>query len=103
MITYLYRGSLDYKFNYTSIEVSSEDKTKNVRYPREVRLVLDRIRQIREEKGMSLIILAAEADMSKAFLFDIETHKKMPSLMTLHKLSKGLGVPMSAFFEDKEG
>jgi len=52
---------------------------------------------------MSLIILAAEADMSKAFLFDIETHKKMPSLMTLHKLSKGLGVPMSAFFEDKEG
>jgi len=83
--------------------VSSDEGAKKVSYPREVRLVLDRIRRIREAKGMSLITLAAEADMSKAFLFDIETHKKMPSLMTLHKLSKGLGVPMSAFFEDKEG
>jgi len=82
--------------------VSSKEKTNKTHYPREVRLVLDRIRQIREEKGMSLITLAAEAEISKSFLFDIETHQKMPSLMTLHKLSKGLGVPMSALFEEKE-
>ena len=80
----------------------SIDKTNTTHYPREVRLVLDRIRQIRMEKGMSLIALAAEAEISKAFLFDIESQKKMPSLMTLHKLSKGLGVPMRVFFEDKE-
>lgn len=61
---------------------------------------MERIRIIREEKGLSLIALAAEADMSKGFLFDVEKGQKMPSLMTLYKITKGLGVPLKALFED---
>ena len=50
-----------------------------------------RIREIREEKNISRETLAAHAEISTKFLYEIENGKKGISAETLFKISKSLG------------
>jgi transcriptional regulator with XRE-family HTH domain len=67
----------------------------------EVRLA-SRLRQFRIDKGLKLKALAEAAAMSQALLSRMEHHKVSVSIAALERLSKALGVPMSAFFEEND-
>ena len=54
----------------------------------------DRIRVIREEKGLSLRKVAALCDASASLLSQIETSRVDPSLSTLRKIARALDVPV---------
>jgi transcriptional regulator with XRE-family HTH domain len=64
----------------------------------EVEYVLDNIRKIRCEKEMSVVELASQAGIARSYLFYLESHQKIPTLKTMHKLAKALGVTMKDFF-----
>jgi transcriptional regulator with XRE-family HTH domain len=56
-----------------------------------------RITRLREEKGLSLSGLAAAANMSKGYLWNLESGKvkSRPSATTLYGIAQALGVAMS--------
>jgi transcriptional regulator with XRE-family HTH domain len=51
-----------------------------------------RLRQLREERGMSADELADRSGVSRAMIYRIETGKVSPTAVVLNKLSTGLGV-----------
>jgi len=57
-----------------------------------------RIKQIRTEKKMSQINLAAKCDFEKASMSRIESGKTNSTILTLRKISKALEVPVSELF-----
>lgn len=57
-----------------------------------------RIKQIRAEKKMSQINLAAKCDFEKASMSRIESGKTNSTILTLRKISKALDVEMSELF-----
>lgn len=57
-----------------------------------------RIKQIRTEKKMSQINLAAKCDFEKASMSRIESGKTNSTILTLRKISKALEVDMSDLF-----
>lgn len=60
----------------------------------------ERIKILRLEAGLSLPDLAAEARISKSVLFQVETSEAPnPSLETLQKIAKALGVTLAALLE----
>lgn len=61
----------------------------------------EKIKKLREEKGMSLPELAAKSGFSSALLSQIENHMISPPLGTLIKLGQAMDVPIGYFFEDK--
>jgi len=61
--------------------------------------VLNKIHKIRIDKGISIIDLANEADISHSYVFYIESKKKVPTLTVLNKIAKALGVKMKDFFD----
>mgnify|MGYP001431407259 FL=1 len=61
-----------------------------------------RIKELRETKGWSQTKLAKESGLSQSFIHAIETGKKSPTMRSLWKLSKALGVPISEIIEFKE-
>jgi transcriptional regulator with XRE-family HTH domain len=67
--------------------------------------VSERIRQMREEQGLSLRALAERADVSASALSQIEAGQNSPSIATLEKICAALGVPIAALFDegDTEG
>lgn len=60
------------------------------------RLVGGNIRAWRKKGGLTLEALAELAGMDTGFLTHIELGQKMPGLLTLAKIAKGLGVPLAA-------
>ena len=76
---------------YALFRESSVDK--------EVEAVLDRLRKLRTERQISIIELAAEAEISHSYLFYLESKRKVPTLTVLNRLAKALGVSMKDFFE----
>ncbi len=60
----------------------------------------EKIKKLREEKGVSLQEFAEKSGFSSALLSQIENHMVSPPLGTLIKLSKALGVEIGYFFED---
>jgi transcriptional regulator with XRE-family HTH domain len=54
----------------------------------------ERIREIREVRGMSLEKLAAAAEVSKGFLSDLENNKRNASSENLLKLANALGASL---------
>jgi len=54
----------------------------------------DRIREIREAKGMNQDRLAAKAELSKGFLSDIENNKRNPSSDNLLRIANVLGASL---------
>ncbi len=61
----------------------------------------EKIKKLREEKGMSLPELAQKSGFSSALLSQIENHMISPPLGTLIKLGQAMEVPLGYFFEDK--
>ncbi len=57
----------------------------------------DHIRRFREERGLSLSQLAADAGVSKGYLWNLENAQdaRRPSADTLYAIAKALGVTMS--------
>ena len=54
----------------------------------------DRIREVRDVRGMSLDKLAAAAEVSKGFLSDIENNKRNASSENLLKIANALGASL---------
>jgi transcriptional regulator with XRE-family HTH domain len=60
----------------------------------------ERIKILRQEAQLSLPALAEKADISKSVLFQLETSEAPnPSLDTLQKIAKALGVTLAALLE----
>lgn len=76
-----------------------------LREPRENRLELaigHEVRTFRKKLGITVTDLASATGLSLGMLSKIENGNISPSLSTLQALSKGLGVPMTAFFRGFE-
>ncbi len=63
---------------------------------------MQRIRELREEKGLTQVRLAVAADMNPATLNRIEMGKASPNLKTLERLADALGVEVGDFFPKAE-
>ena len=57
-----------------------------------------RIRQLRESRGMTQSQLQARSQVSRSYLSRIESGQMTPSLGTLEKISEALGVGLNRFF-----
>ena len=62
----------------------------------------ERIRQLRNAKGLSQFQLSIEADVTKNHIGRIERAERNTSLVTLNRISSALGVPLHTLFL-KEG
>lgn len=58
-----------------------------------------RIRALRESRGLSLRALAERCELSINAIARIERGENSPTVATLHQLASGLGVPITSFFE----
>ena len=66
-------------------------------------LLGEKIRKLRAAKGWSSGDLAQNSGVSRAYLWQLEKDpKKHPSVQTLERLAKALGVPVTEFIEDSE-
>lgn len=61
-----------------------------------------RIRQARQEVGISGTTLARLIDKSQPYVSDLERSQRTPSLETLRDLAMALGKPLSYFFDEDE-
>jgi len=61
----------------------------------------EKVKKLREEKGMSLAELAERSGFSSALLSQVENHMISPPLGTLIKLARAMDVAIGHFFEDK--
>lgn len=83
-----------------SSQMANNNASKNVRYKRlapdlvswQSQFMRTRVRELRNERGMTGETLAAKAGCSKSYLSEIENGKKYPSGRLLRALAKALGV-----------
>lgn len=61
-----------------------------------------RLKEILEEKNMTLTDLAEKTGIEKGNLSAISNNKKNPTIETLKKIAEALGVKLSDLFEKKE-
>ncbi len=80
-------------------EISS--KLDSVETPKPAMLIGEKIKDIREKKGLSIEDVAKKTGFSKEFLKDIEDGKVSPPLGIIVKLSKALDTMMSTIFDEK--
>lgn len=64
--------------------------------------IADTIKKIRKSKGYTLDQLGRRTGLSKALLSRIENCQVSPPIATLSKISHGLNVPISIFFDVEE-
>jgi transcriptional regulator with XRE-family HTH domain len=60
-----------------------------------------RLRELRQERGMSMRALARASGLSANALSMIERGRTSPSVSTLYKLADAMGVPITAFFRQE--
>jgi transcriptional regulator with XRE-family HTH domain len=70
--------------------------------PQHARAIGEKLREVRQEKKMSLRELAAQADISASMLSQIETGKVFPSVRSLYDIATALGVTVDYFFPEQE-
>ena len=58
----------------------------------------ERLRELRQERGMSMRALARASGLSANALSMIERGRTSPSVSTLYKLSEAMEIPITAFF-----
>ena len=58
-----------------------------------------RLKTLRRRRGLTQEALAARASLSRTYLARLETARQDPTLSTLVKLAKALGVPVSRLLE----
>ncbi|MFO2550741.1 helix-turn-helix domain-containing protein [Alicyclobacillus cycloheptanicus] len=61
----------------------------------------NRLREMRQERGLSLDRLAQLTGVSKPMLGQIERGISSPTIATLWKIAKGFNVPFTSFLEDE--
>ena len=65
----------------------------------EIEKVIENIRRLRTEKKISIVKLSVESGISRSHLYYIETRQTSPTLETLAKIAKVLGVSIKDLFE----
>jgi transcriptional regulator with XRE-family HTH domain len=65
------------------------------------RLVIDNIKRIRKEKGISQEKLDEACNTATSYIGLMEIHKNIPKLSTIERIARALGVDPLALFEDK--
>jgi transcriptional regulator with XRE-family HTH domain len=65
-----------------------------------VKVIGGAIRAVREQKGLTLENLAANADISYQYLSGIETGKENFSIKILEKIARALEMPMAALISN---
>ena len=65
---------------------------------KEVEDVIDKIRNFRKEKNISILNLSLESGISRSHLFYIESKKTIPSLETLAKIAHAMGLKLKDLF-----
>ena len=65
------------------------------------RLVIDNIKRIRKEKGVSQEKLAEACNTATSYIGLMEIYKNVPKLSTIERMAKALNVDPLVFFEDK--
>ena len=69
----------------------------------EMNFVINKIKKIRTDKGISQLELANTANFSQSFLANVESGKKKPSLLTILRIAEALNVNPREFFSDTPG
>ena len=70
--------------------------------------VIEKIKSIRNQKGISQMELSLRSNLSQSFIANIEKGKKQPSVLTLIRIADALDVnpydffPESASFDNRE-
>ena len=64
------------------------------------RLVIDNIKRIRKEKGISQEKLAEACNTATSYIGLIEIYKNVPKLSTIERIANALGVDPLVFFQD---
>ena len=67
------------------------------------RLVGERLRAARRQRGLSVGVLADSAGVGKGSLSEIENGIRNPTLSTLYALAGALGVPLATLIADQPG
>ncbi len=62
----------------------------------------NRIRIQRQKKHLSQEKLAEYSDLHHTYIGQLERGEKTPSIDTLYKIAKGLGIPLTALLQDLE-
>jgi transcriptional regulator with XRE-family HTH domain len=65
---------------------------------RETEEILEKIREKRQEKKLSLLNLANEVGISHSHLYYIESKKVVPSIDVIVKITKALDLPLKNLF-----
>lgn len=60
------------------------------------------IKRLRLEKGWSQKRLAEEAGLSQSFIHSIEVGQKSPTIRSIRKIAKALGVPVEEIIHEGE-
>ena len=60
------------------------------------------VKDLRKQQGLSQELLAAEAGLDRAFLSQVETGRKQPSLLTIFRLASALKLDVSELFKEVE-
>jgi len=81
-------------------ELPEDDRQLFEKWPNRetVENIGQRIRQLRESRGMTQSQLQARSRVSRSYLSRIESGQMTPSLGTLEKISEALGVGLNRFF-----
>jgi transcriptional regulator with XRE-family HTH domain len=64
------------------------------------RLVIDNIKRIRKEKGVSQEKLAEACNTATSYIGLLEIYKNVPKLSTIERIAKALDVDPLLFFQD---
>jgi len=62
----------------------------------------NKIKKVRETKGISQKDLAYEADLDRSYIASIEVGKRNVSIINLDKIAKALKISMSELFNEQE-
>ena len=66
------------------------------------RLVIDNIKRIRKEKGISQEKLAEACNTATSYIGLMEIYRNVPKLSTIERIAEALGVDPLALFERKD-
>lgn len=64
--------------------------------------VIDNIRRIRQEKGISQLRLSIFSNTSASYIGLMETYKNIPKLSTIERIADALDVPVLVLFADHQ-
>jgi transcriptional regulator with XRE-family HTH domain len=62
----------------------------------------NRIKQLREEKGIGQRDLALNADLDRSYIAGIESGQRNVSIVNIEKIAAALDVSLKDFFDDEE-